>query len=168
MTKCFYHYLKGFHLCQVPSVLMIGLRSLQENHQSKIIDIKHQPTFIYFMIIFKCRNIELTFILQATNQSSPSQFKTLQFFKRQKQRCVENPIAQAQIPCSEKRELDHSPCSVITLDPIPLTTITIGVDPMICQGKAIWVDQRLDLQETNPLFLQTPITTTMPFANQSQ
>jgi len=145
---------------------MIGLRSLEENHQSKIIDIKHQPTFIYFMIIIKCRNIELTFILQATNQSSRSQIKNLQFFKRQKQRCVENPIAQAEIRCSTKRELDHSPCSVITLDPRLLTTITT-VHP-ISQVKAIWVDQRLDLQETNSLFLQTPITTTKPFANHSQ
>jgi hypothetical protein len=42
-------------------------------------------TFIYFIIIIKCRNIELTFILQATNQSIISQIKTLQFFKRQKQ-----------------------------------------------------------------------------------
>jgi len=147
---------------------MIGLRSLEENHRSKIIDIKHQPTFIYFMIIIKCTNIELTFILQATNQTIISQFKTLQFFKRQKQRCVENPIAQALIPCSSKRELDHSPCSVITLDPIPHTTITIVVHP-ISQVKAMWVDQRLDLQETNSLFLQTSMTTTTPpFANQSQ
>jgi len=145
---------------------MKGLRSLEENHQSKIIDIKHQPTFIYFIIIIKCTNIELTFILQATNQSIISQIKTSQFFKRQKQRCVENPIAQAIIPCIEKRELDHSPCSVITLDSIPLTTVTT-VHP-ISQVKAIWVDQRLDLQETNPLFLQTSITTTIPFANQSQ
>uniref|UniRef100_A0A2K1R8W8 Uncharacterized protein n=1 Tax=Populus trichocarpa TaxID=3694 RepID=A0A2K1R8W8_POPTR len=118
------------------------------------------------MIIIKCRNIELTFILHATNQSSISQIKTLQFFERLKQRCVENPIAQAIIPCFTKRELDHSLCSVITLDFRPLTTITT-VHPM-SQGNAIWVDQRLDLQETNPLFLQTPITTTRPFANQSQ
>jgi len=145
---------------------MIGLRSLEENHQSKIIDMKHQPTFIYFMIIIKCRNIELTFILQATNQSITSQFKTLQFFERPKQRCVENPIAQALILGTIKIELDHSPCNVITLDPIPLTTITTAHP--ISQGKAIWVDQRMDLQETNPLFVQTPITTTMPFANQSQ
>jgi hypothetical protein len=120
------------------------------------------------MIIIKCRNIELTFILHATNQSSTSQIKTSQFFERLKQRCVENPIAQVEIPCPPKRELDHSPCSVITLDPTPLTTITIGVHPMISPGNAMWVDQRLDLQETNPLLLQTPITTTMPFANQSE
>jgi hypothetical protein len=55
------------------------------------------------------------------------QIKTLQFLKRQKQRCVENPIAQAEIPSTPKREPDHSSFGGITHDPRPHTTITAQV-----------------------------------------
>ncbi|KAB5534715.1 hypothetical protein DKX38_017801 [Salix brachista] len=71
---------------------------------------------------------------------------------------------QAEIPCTRKRELDHSPCGVITFDPIPLTTISniqlfIGRPVAQMPEKAVWIDQSFDLQETTPLFLEAPMTT---------